>query len=310
LDPLPAVDQRLSEASGSALEWYSPGLPVPGPWPSGDFKLEKANGIGIFDSGLGGLTVVHAIREQLPSESLIFLGDTARVPYGTRSPETVKLYARNCARRLSAFKIKLLVVACNTVSAVALDMLRHELNLPVLGVIDPGARAGVCLSESGRIGVIATQGTVASGAYERAIARANPDAQVTVAAAPLLVPLAEEGWTQGTVPELIVRHYLGPMVEASIDVLVLGCTHYPLLRDVVQAQLEALRGQPVPVVDSARATAQDLAVLLAKKDLLAKSSGRGQLKLLATDMPAKFAELASRFLGEQIVPGSIDQIDL
>jgi glutamate racemase len=266
--------------------------------------------IGVFDSGLGGLTVVHAIREQLPSENLIFLGDTARVPYGTRSPETVMRYARSCARNLSKFDIKLLVVACNTVSAVALDMLCNELDVPVLGVIGPGAQTGARESPSGCVGVIATPGTVASGAYERAIADADPSAEIVVGTAPLLVPLAEEGWTHGAVPELAAQRYLKPLVDSSIDVLVLGCTHYPLLKDVIEAQLENLRGRPIPVVDSAHATACELARLLEYEGLASDRTGRGTLELLVTDMPARFSELASRFLGQELDLDDVRQIDL
>jgi len=266
--------------------------------------------IGVFDSGLGGLTVVRAIREHLPSENLIFLGDTARVPYGTRSPETVMRYARSCARSLSKFDIKLLVVACNTVSAVALDMLCSELDVPVLGVIGPGARTGASRSPSGCVGVIATPGTVASGAYERAIADADPSAEIVVGMAPLLVPLAEEGWTHGAVPELAAQRYLKPLVDASIDVLVLGCTHYPLLKDVIEAQLENLRGHPIPVVDSAHATACELGELLEREGLASDRSDRGTLELLVTDMPARFSDLASRFLGQELDLENVRQIDL
>lgn len=266
--------------------------------------------IGVFDSGLGGLTVVRAIRERLPQEDLVYLGDNARVPYGTRSARTVLSYARGCARRLGEHDIKLLVVACNTVSAVALEQLTSELDVPVLGVIAPGARAGVASSASGRIGVMATVGTVDSGAYPRAVAAQNPQAQTAMAAAPLLVPLAEEGWVDGEVPRLVVRRYLAPLVQAQIDTLVLGCTHYPLLRDVIAAELAAQSGHDVPVVDSAEATAADLAELLHARGLLASRPEGGSMRLLVTDLPKRFAEVAGRFLGHSVAGLPVDAIDL
>ncbi|HEX4354953.1 MAG TPA: glutamate racemase, partial [Polyangiales bacterium] len=195
--------------------------------------------IGVFDSGLGGLTVVRAIQAQLPRENLIYLGDNARVPYGTRSAQTVLHYARACAARLRKHDIKFLVVACNTVSAVALDVLRAEMDVPVLGVIEPGALAGVAACRHGRLGVIATPGTVQSGAYPRAAAALDPRVELFMESAPLLVPLVEEGWLEGEVPELVVRRYLRPLVAQRIDALVLGCTHYPLLHDVIARELAA-----------------------------------------------------------------------
>jgi glutamate racemase len=265
--------------------------------------------IGIFDSGLGGLTVARAIAARLPDERLVYLGDTARVPYGTRSPHTVLRYARSCARRLAQHDIKLLVVACNTVSAVALPMLRVELDVPVLGVIGPGARAGVRASRTHRLGVIATAGTVASGAYPRAVAAVSTRAEVIQRPAPLLVPLVEEGWLDGEVPPLVVRRYLEPLVEAGIDALVLGCTHYPLLAGVIGEEAARLAGRPLSVVDSAEATAEELAELLAERALGA-AAGPGDLKLMVTDLPARFAEVAARFLGHDVEGLEVEQIDL
>jgi glutamate racemase len=268
--------------------------------------------IGVFDSGLGGLTVVRAIQERLPGEDLVYLGDTARVPYGTRSAHTVQQYARACARRLSEHGIKFLVVACNTVSAVALDMLRAELALPVLGVIEPGARAGVAASRSGRIGVIATAGTVQSGAYPRAAAEADRSRPIEVfmEPAPLLVPLVEDGWLEGEVPELVVRRYLRPLVGQRIDALVLGCTHYPLLQDVIARELAAQSGKALPVVDSAQATAAELAQLLQARGLSARERERGKLRMFVTDMPGRFSEVAARFLGHDLQGLDISAIDL
>lgn len=267
--------------------------------------------IGVFDSGLGGLTVARAIAEALPGEDLVYLGDTARVPYGTRSPETVIRYARGSSRRLIEHdEVKMLVVACNTVSAVALDMLRVELDIPVLGVIEPGARAGVAASRTGRVGVIATQGTVSSGAYARAVAAVSSKAEVFARPAPLLVPLVEEGWLEGEVPRLAVRRYVEPLVEDRIDALVLGCTHYPLLGDVIAEELGTLAGGPVPVVDSAHATATELADLLRDRDMANGRAEGGSLHLLVTDVPGRFAEIASRFLGHDAATLPLTQIDL
>jgi glutamate racemase len=270
--------------------------------------LPPKNPIGVFDSGLGGLTVVHAILDRLPGEDLVYLGDTARVPYGTRSEKTVLGYARSCARRLRQHDIKLLVVACNTVSAVALDLLAAELDIPVLGVIGPGARAGARAAH-GRIGVIATAGTVDSGAYPRAIAAVDTRAETFMQAAPLLVPLAEEGWLSGEVPALVVRRYLEPLVAADIEALVLGCTHYPLLRGVIEQELANLNGRPLPVVDSAEATASELAELLDQRELRAPRD-RGSLRLLVTDMPRRFSEVASRFLGRALEGLDVEAVDL
>ncbi len=272
-------------------------------------ESRRAAPIGVFDSGLGGLTVASAIATALPNERLVYLGDTARVPYGTRSAHTVIRYARSCAARLIAHDIKLLVVACNTVSAVALDMLRVELDIPVLGVIGPGARAGVAATGTARLGVIATAGTVASGAYVRAVAAESSRVEVIARAAPLLVPLVEEGWTDGDVPRLAVRRYLAPMVEDRIAALVLGCTHYPLLREVIEEELGSLAGAQLPVVDSARATADELAALLSERDLAAEGEGGG-LSLMVTDLPDRFGEVASRFLGRDVEGLTVEAVDL
>ena len=266
--------------------------------------------IGVFDSGLGGLTVAHAITEALPHEALVYLGDTARVPYGTRSAQTVVRYARSCAARLLAHDIKCLVVACNTVSAVALDVLRQELNVPVLGVIEPGARAGVAATREGRIGVLATSGTVVSQAYPNAIAKYAPQAEVIAHAAPLLVPLAEEGWVQGEVPQLTTARYLQPLVDHNVDTVVLGCTHYPLLKDVIAEQARSLLGHDVTIVDSAQATSHELATLLKEKDLQSDNEGTPELTLLVTDLPGRFHEVAARFLGRAIEKHEVVQIDL
>lgn len=274
-------------------------------------ELDSHAPIGVFDSGLGGLTVARALRRALPNENLIYLGDTARVPYGTRSAATVIRYARSCARMLDQHGIKLLVVACNTVSAVALDMLRIELDMPVLGVIEPGARAAVQASASGRIGVIATNGTVQSFAYPRAVSSVDSKTEVKQQAAPLLVPLVEEGWLDGEVPELVIRKYLEPLLTGtSIDALVLGCTHYPLLEDRIALEAERICGRRIAVVDSGVAAARELEDLLRERGLQNPSTTLGKLRMLVTDRPGKFAEVASRFLGESVEGLDVEQVDL
>ncbi|MCC6556659.1 MAG: glutamate racemase [Polyangiaceae bacterium] len=264
--------------------------------------------LGVFDSGLGGLTVVRALRARCPAEDIVYLGDTARVPYGTRSAETVIRYAMGCARILVQRGVKAIVVACNTVSAVALDMLRIELDLPVLGVILPGARAAVAASRGGAIGVLATTGTIASGAYPRAVASLTTRAEVAGQAAPLLVSLAEEGWTEGDVPRLVSRRYLEPLIASGARSIVLGCTHFPLLRGAIEAEATALAGGPIPIVDSASATADEVAAFLEERGHGAARSGRGGLHLLVTDVPKSFATVAARFLGEPVE--DVEQIDL
>ncbi len=270
--------------------------------------LHAQKPIGVFDSGLGGLTVAHAITRHLPNESLVYLGDTARVPYGTRSAHTVVRYARGCARTLARHDIKALVVACNTVSAVALDVLRVELDVPVLGVIVPGATAGVAATRRGRLGVIATAGTVASGAYVRAVAGIDSRVEVFARPAPLLVPLAEEGWLAGEVPRRVAERYLEPFIDDRVDGLVLGCTHYPLLSDVIEDAAHRLLGENTQVVNGAQATAVALKKLLSDRDLM--SEREGSLTIMVTDLPGRFSEVASRFLGRSLDGLAVEQVDL
>ena len=256
--------------------------------------------IGVFDSGVGGLTVLRALHRRLPDASTVYLGDTARVPYGTKSPEVVIRYSRNNARFLLGHVPQLLVVACNTASAHALGALRDELQVPVIGVIEPGARAAAARTRSGRIGVIGTAGTIASGAYQRALAEAIPGAEVVARACPLFVPLAEEGWTEGEVTRLVVERYLGDL-RGTIDTLVLGCTHYPLLQQAIADVL----GPDVALVDSAEATAA--AVEDALRGVAAGASAEAH-RYFVTDVPARFPEIAARFLGH--VPETVEQVDV
>jgi glutamate racemase len=255
--------------------------------------------LGVFDSGLGGLTVVRALRKALPYEDIIYLGDTARVPYGTRGPETVIRYALACAKYLQTRKVKAIVIACNTVSAVAPDHVRAALDLPVLSVIEPGARAAVAATKNGKIGVLATAGTIASGAYPRAIAACSTRMETTSYAAPLLVPLAEEGWLDGEVPRLAIVRYLAPLATAQVDVVVLGCTHYPLLRTLIEQEARALISKSVAVVDTAQAAALETQAFLSERcGLRSHSETLGQVQLVVTDRPESFAVQAARFLGE------------
>jgi glutamate racemase len=272
--------------------------------------------LGVFDSGLGGLTVVRALLDKLPQERIVYLGDTARVPYGTRSPETILRYARSCARELIRHDVKALVVACNTVSANALEFLRAELDLPVLGVIEPGARAAVRAAEAlrgsgrpGPIGVLGTASTVASGAYPRAVSQVSTRHEVLANPAPLLVPLVEEGWLEGDVPERVIHHYLAPLVAADVSVVLLGCTHYPLLKPLIAEVAKGLAGRPLPIVDSAEATADAVREWIREERIPPQVGDAEQrLRVLVTDRPASFARVASRFLGADA--GAVEQIDL
>lgn len=249
--------------------------------------------IGIFDSGLGGLTVVKELTRLLPNENVIYVGDTARVPYGTKSPETIRRYAMQIAFFLLQQKVKALVVACNSASATALETLR-DLPIPVIGVIEPGARAAVLSSESMRVGVIGTRATVASHAYRKAIRSYSKRVRVAEQACPLLVPFVEEGWVSGAIPLGVVHNYLKPLQKERIDTLVLGCTHYPLLKPLIRSVM----GGKVRLIDSGEETAKDVQSLLKKNNLL-NSSGRGPARstFYVTDNPGSFGRLGRRFLG-------------
>ena len=267
-------------------------------------RLNDPRPIGVFDSGVGGLTVLKALLAHLPEESAVYLGDTARLPYGTKSAEVVTRYALKNAEFLKRCDIKLLVVACNTASAVALPRLQATLGLPVLGVIQPGASAAAGQTRSGRVGVIGTPGTVASGAYQAALERARPGTEVLARACPLFVPLAEEGWVTGDVPRLIAREYLGDLSRAGIDTLVLGCTHYPLLR----AAIAEVMGSSVTLVDSAEATASATAQLLRENSARAPEGAATTRRYFVTDSVQRFSEVGARFLGEPLP--SVEHVDI
>jgi len=267
-------------------------------------RHDRHSAIGVFDSGVGGLTVLKALIERLPQESTVYLGDLARLPYGTKSGEVVTKYSLASARVLLEYGIKLLVVACNTASAVALPALRAQLSIPVLGVIGPGAHAAAKATRSGKIAVIGTPGTIKSGAYQDALKAERSDLEVRARACPLFVPLAEEGWTQGDVPRLVAKEYLGGGFLDGVDTLVLGCTHYPLLAGVIQE----LAGPQVTLVDSAKATADAVAVALNEKDLLKLERSAVERHYLVTDTPERFIEVGARFLGRPL--SGARQIDL
>ena len=270
--------------------------------------------IGVFDSGVGGLTVLRALRTQLPSESYLYLGDTARLPYGTKSEHTVVRYALQAADELVARDIKCLVVACNTATAAALPAMRDRFaGMPVIGVVDPGARAACAATRNGRIAVLATDSTVRGGAYTRAIMALKPEASVIAIACSLFVALAEEGWTDGPVAEAAAARYLQPLLAGgppTPDTLVLGCTHFPVLAAVIGAAL----GSGVQIVDSAQTTAAAVRAELEREALLrAMPDGRsiaGTLHVLATDGVERFAAIGGRFLGQAIDPAAVELIDL
>lgn len=265
--------------------------------------------IGVFDSGMGGLTVMRALMARLPHESFVYLGDTARLPYGSKSPDTVTRYAVQCARALMAHRIKLLVVACNTASATAIPALTAALApTPVIGVIEPGAQAAIAAAPSGRIAIIATEGTVKGRAYERAIHALKPGAFVTQQACPLFVALAEEGLTDGPIAELVAKRYLDPLLAkagARPDCLVLGCTHFPALKETIAR----VAGVDVRLVDSAATTAAAVETLLAREGL-AHHGTPAAPRFLATDAPERFARVGEIFLGRTIAPDSVELVDL
>ena len=256
--------------------------------------------IGVFDSGVGGLTVFKALESALPAESFVYLGDTARVPYGPKSKETVIRYGIEAARFLRKQDVKMLVVACNTVSSVAIDAVAGEAHVPVVGVILPGARRAILLSKGGRIGVIGTRATVLSEAYPRAILAENAKAEVFSQACPLFVPLAEEGWTEHDVTRRVAEEYLASLREAGVDTLVLGCTHYPLLRRVIG---EAM-GPSVVLVDSADAVAEEVREWLARDRTIAAPEGERKIasRFYVTDAPGPFQAVAERILGKPAAP--------
>lgn len=264
--------------------------------------------IGIFDSGLGGLTAAGELARLLPRERIIYFGDTSRVPYGSRSRETILKYARQDVSFLRTFAPKAIVVACGTVSTVAIRELVAENDIPIIGVVEPAGLAAAKTTQNGRVGLIGTQASVRSGAYERVIASVNPDIQVLAEACPLLVPLIEEGRIHegDVVIETVVSEYLAPMKEAGVDTLVLGCTHYPLLKKIISRQM----GEHVTLIDTGEQCALQVSELLAAGGLLAPEDRKqGGRQYYVSDAPAGFVRTASFFLGEQI-EDSVERVDI
>jgi glutamate racemase len=292
---LRASPDRYASMSSAAISVPSPGAPI-----------------GVFDSGVGGLTVLRALTDAMPGESFVYLGDTARLPYGTKSADSVRRYALQAAGALHAKGVKCLVVACNTASAVALGALAQAFApVPVIGVLEPGAEAACLATRSGRIAVIATEGTVRGGAYEASIRRRRPAAQVVARACPLFVALAEEGLVAGPIVEAIARHYLdalfrGAAAEARSDTLLLGCTHFPVLAPA----LRAVVGADVAIVDSAHTTATAVSAELARRSLLRDGGGAVRLELLATEGPERFARVGAVFLGRPLAARDVAIVDI
>ncbi|MGB2868703.1 MAG: glutamate racemase [Bacteroidota bacterium] len=258
--------------------------------------------IGVFDSGIGGLTVVRALRHHLPNENIVYFGDTARVPYGPKSPEVVREYSVQDTDVLLSHNVKMIVVACNTVSAVALDVVQKRAKVPVIGVIIPGAEAAAAVTKKKRVGVIGTVGTIASNAYTNALRQVDPSIQTFSQACPLFVPLAEEGWIDHKATELVAKEYLFPLTLEKIDTLILGCTHYPLLKAVIGKVLH----NSVELIDSGEATAVKVKDLLISEGLKNTSSMKPNVQFFVSDVPLKFSEVGERFLGEKM--GKVNRI--
>jgi glutamate racemase len=255
----------------------------------------KESAIGVFDSGIGGLTVLQKIMETLPKENTVYLGDTARAPYGTKSVETVLRYSFENTEFLVQKGVKAVVVACNTSTAIALPQLRDSLSIPVIGVIAPGVRKAIQSTRNNKVGVIGTEATIQSGAYTRALKKADAAVEVYSRACPLFVPLVEEGWTDNDVVEMTVNAYLGSLKQSGIDTLILGCTHYPLLKKVIRKFM----GSSVRLVDSAEETAKEVESAL-KKAALTKKKSKALHSFFVTDAPDRFIKVGRRFLGEKV----------
>lgn len=259
--------------------------------------------IGIFDSGVGGLTVLREIERLLPNENILYLGDTARVPYGIRSAETVIKYSVECAEFLYRRGIKVLVVACNTSSSIGLQRLREKFDIPVLGVIEPGVRAALKASKRRKIGVIGTEATIKSNSYRKAIEREDSEVEVISKACPLFVPLVEEGIFEGTLAQLVIEMYLGELKESGIDTLILGCTHYPLLKGAIKQYMK-----DIILVDSAEEVAKDVKQILEELSLLNRNSSVGHRSFFVTDSPERFRQIGEIFLNHEIE--KIEKINL
>lgn len=264
-------------------------------------NLRQQKAIGVFDSGIGGLTVVRAIMERLPHENMVYFGDTARVPYGVKSRNTIELFSEQIVTFLLQQDVKALVIACNSIAAVAGEKVRHLAgNMPVLDVIEAGSKAAAAATTNRQVGIIATTATVNSNAYARAIARYNPHIRVLSQACPLFVPLVEEGWLNHAVSRLTAREYLSPILAEKIDTLVLGCTHYPLLKPLLREE-----AQGVELIDSAMTTADALAAALSAAELLNNSTKNPDYRFYVSDIPLRFQTIGERFLGR-----SLEQVEM
>ncbi len=254
------------------------------------------NPIGVFDSGLGGLTVFKQVIRELPNEDVIYFGDTARVPYGTKSKEAIIRFSIENVEQLLKHHVKVVVIACNSSTSYALDILQNRFEIPIVGVIEPGVKKAVRASTGGRIGIIATQATVNSGKYREHIHRLNPSAKVFSQACPLFVPLVEEGWLNKSVTRDVAEEYLKPLKAKKIDTLILGCTHYPLLKPVLRKTV----GKDVELIDSAREVALEAKRVLTEKGLLRSGKAKAKYNFLISDRPQAFKQIAQKFLGFQI----------
>ncbi len=252
--------------------------------------------IGIFDSGVGGLTVMREIMEQLPYENIIYLGDTARIPYGSKSDQTIRKYANQCSSFLMSKDVKTIVIACNTASSIALDHVQQNFDLPILGVIDPGARSAAAATENKRIGVIGTIATINSNAYQQKIMEYLHDAEVIGIPCPLFVPIVEEGWEYSNIAELTAEKYLDELIEHEVDTLVLGCTHYPILRYTIRKVV----GPNVKLVNPAFETARDLKKLLEENNILNENLGKAKYEYYASDAPERLRRIGGNFLKKEI----------
>ena len=270
--------------------------------------MTRDGAIGIFDSGIGGLTVARAIAKALPGERLVYLGDTARLPYGSKSGETVVRYALRNVRFLTDGPLKAVVVACNTVSSVALPAIREMVSVPVIGVIRPGAQVAATRSSEGVIGVIGQPGTIASGRYESHILRARPEAQVFSRPTPLLVPLAEEGWMGSDVARLVLIEYLTPLADKGIDTLVLGCTHYPLFKEQMAQLFREEFRTDILLVDSAESVAASLVDMVAREGISSSQEGAAGIRCFVTDSPATFEKVGGHFWGDDFP--QVIQVDI
>lgn len=266
--------------------------------------MNKSNPIGIFDSGIGGLTVVKSIDQFLASESIVYFGDTARVPYGSKSNATIIEYALQDAKFLLSKNVKLIVVACNTASSVAMERLRSEFEIPVIGMIEPGAKGAIEASKNKRIGVIGTESTISNKAYSNELMRLDNSVEVFEKACPLFVPLAEEGWTNHKATKLIAEEYLNELKDKDIDTLILGCTHYPILRDIIQEVV----GHSVTLIDSGSASSVEVEAYLSGRGIKNTSNILGYHQYYVSDVPKKFKQIAERFLGREVE--QVHKIDL